>query len=385
MPPAQGFALRCPCCHGQLLPGCCGNCLQRVARRWDKRQVQQSREALESLLERCPHRHLKIQRCGQLRQRLKLLRSQLQQRSAQNSLRKGQLEEYRERLRRRRSAHEENWAAWQTGRRRLDAKVFVSRAQFLKDPGRHQLGAFHVYQELSVVTAALQQERRRRCNELVEFLPVKWLHMGSGQDVLSLGQVQTFQRSRVLQEDELHHLEAALMLLMRLISALASYLDVTLPFPCSGGRGLREVSSAVEAATAASGVRERHRRSSTKGLAYLARPRAPAGAPQWVLPCVQNPFTRQWHHFGVYDKICTSEFAAVLRLVDQDLLRLCSCQGVTCPENSGTLQLLAALLSAEHLGCMSPPGDAEASEPVAVPPVRLESGQEDGEWTVLCG
>ena len=23
------------------------------------------------------------------------------------------------------------------------------------------------------------------------------------------------------------------------------------------------------------------------GLAYLARPRAPAGAPQWVLPCVQ--------------------------------------------------------------------------------------------------
>eukprot|EP00434_Breviolum_minutum_P028036 symbB.v1.2.024802.t1/scaffold2373.1/size80819/4 len=200
-----------------------------------------------------------------------------------------------------------------------------------------------------------------------------------------MGQVQSFERSGVLQEDELHRLEAALMLLMRLTSALASCLDVTLPFPCSGGRGLREVSSAVEAATAASGMRERHRRSSTGGLAYLARPRATAGTPQWVLPCVQNPFTRHWHHFSVYDNICTSEFAAVLRLVDQDLLRLCRCQGVTLHrKTTGTLQLLAALLSGEHLGCVSPPGDAEAPGQFAVPPNRLDSaGHEDGEWTVL--
>eukprot|EP00913_Durusdinium_trenchii_P003381 g3130.t1 len=238
--------------------------------------------------------------------------------------------------------------------------------------------------DVGMVSAALQQERRRRCSDLIELLPVKWLHMGSGQDVLSLGQVQSFERSGVLGEDELHHLEAALMLLMRLISALASCLDVTLPFPCSAGRGLREVSSAVEAATAASGMRERHRRSSTGGLAYLARPRAPAGAPEWVLPCVQNPFTRTWSHFSVYDNICTSEFAAVLRLVDQDLLQLCRCAGVTStPKGAGTLQLLAALLRAEHLGCISPPGDAEGTRHFAVPPNRLESGHEDGEWTVL--
>lgn len=345
--------------------------------------MQQSREALESLLRRTKGTPA-LQRCGQLRQRLKVLRAQLQERNASNALRKRHLEEFRERLRRRRSVHEEHWAAWQSGRRRLDAKAAVSRAQFLQNPARHQLGAFHVYQELSVVSAALQQERRRRCSDLIELLPVKWLHMGSGQDVLSLGQVQSFERSGVLGEDELHHLEAALMLLMRLISALASCLDVTLPFPCSAGRGLREVSSAVEAATAASGMRERHRRSSTGGLAYLARPRAPAGAPEWVLPCVQNPFTRTWSHFSVYDNICTSEFAAVLRLVDQDLLQLCRCAGVTStPKGAGTLQLLAALLRAEHLGCISPPGDAEGTRHFAVPPNRLESGHEDGEWTVL--
>ncbi|CAJ1384972.1 unnamed protein product, partial [Effrenium voratum] len=192
----------CPWCRNSLLPGCCAQCLQRVARRY-RRQTPQ----LESQLPRRSNRH------GQLRERLRRLRAQLAQRQRGTARLRAQLEESRERLRQRRKAHEERLADLASAQRRLGARACVPRAQFLQDPTRHQLGAFHIYQELSVVLTALQQERRRRCSELVELLPVKWLQTGAGPEALSLGQVQSLERSGVLQEEELRNLDASLSLL----------------------------------------------------------------------------------------------------------------------------------------------------------------------------
>ncbi|CAE7230846.1 unnamed protein product, partial [Symbiodinium sp. CCMP2592] len=122
------------------------------------------------------------------------------------------------------------------------------------------------------------------------------------------------------------------------------------------------VSSAIEAATAVSGRKERRRSSKPSVAVTLTRAQAHE-APMWTLPSVLHPFLARWHHFSVCDKICTPEFVAALRLVDQDLLCLCRCQGVGPKETTPTLQLLAMLLNSEHLGCVSPP--AKPSGPQA--------------------
>merc|ERR550532_661656 len=119
----------------------------------------------------------------------------------------------------------------------------------MHDPAQHSatLGAFHVYHELSVVSLALQGERRHRCAELVAIYPLKWIDSdGSSADhTVTLGQVSSFATSGVLQVEELKGLEAALSHLLPLLAALAAYLDVTLPFPCTVGQGLAAAGSAL--------------------------------------------------------------------------------------------------------------------------------------------
>lgn len=225
----------------------------------------------------------------------------------------------------------------------------MSRDEFLRDPAQHSqsLGAFHVYQELSVVRLALQAERRRRCADLVAILPLKWIVSGDsgGDRTVTLAQVQSFTATGVLKDDELKDLEAALSILVPLISVLAAYLDVTLPFPCTGVRGHGR--DRFDPTGVSAGVpTECLMASSPRGAAHVA---------WWTRPAVLHPFTGRWHQFSIYDHICTSEFSTALRLIDEDLRRLCVCQGEATPEHLDTLQLLATCLSAARLGCVSPP------------------------------
>ncbi|OLQ10051.1 hypothetical protein AK812_SmicGene6262 [Symbiodinium microadriaticum] len=602
----------CAWCHGSLRGAVCGHCLCRVVRQWDRRgaaaELEGAKAALEPDFARWSQRAALRARCHEMQRRLRALRGALATAAESRAERRRALEERRASLRQRRRDHEQRASGLSTALRRLRARTW-----FLEDPSRYsvELGAFHVYQELAVILDALRQERRRRCSLLVELFPVKFLSAGSApRDVtLSLCQVQNCDRSGVLQEEECRSLEAAISLLVRLVTAFANLLDVTLPFPCSGGRGFSEVSSAIEAATAAFGRKERRRSSkpssrgrgdkdmqcmryaSKSALGNLrstnisaqqdnARPlfyfgsgieycmgkqrhvvmsctqeawwghdieeawqayflsedlfnrnvhglrsatversvlanvglgwalgwaglgqvvtalffeedsfdemppdfrtlsgrrdsrsdaaalessrrifedgrwrkvmsaavaedkelaeealqaavpedeelaeeeaapakkrrrlvQQPAGswlrafglwrdqdddassncsgvslcaretfcekdsgvaatltraqaqeAPMWTLPSVLHPFLARWHHFSVCDKICTPEFVAARRLVDQDLLCLCRCQGVGPKEATPTLQLLATLLNSEHLGCVSPPAKPSGS------------------------
>lgn len=268
----------------------------------------------------------------------------------------------------------------------------MSRDQFLRDPARHSstIGAFHVFQELHVVGQALRQERRRRCAEVVEIFPLKWIHSGSsggaavaGDRTVTLGQVQSFTAPGIFQDSELRaSVDAALTFLLPLIAWLAAYLDVTLPFPCSGGPW--------------EGVQ-----------------------PLWPWPSVLHAFSGRWRCFSAHDG-CTPDFAGALRLVDEDLRQLCACQGEPAPKRMGSLQLLAHLLSSANLGCLWPSspdqgtsaGPSAQPEPLGAGPANQDSSAssaatqrsggaathtggvagtvlagscdaEDGEWTIL--
>lgn len=187
-----------------------------------------------------------------------------------------------------------------------------------------------------MVRSSVQAERRRRIAELVSYLPLKWIvREDAGADrTVSLAQVQSFGAPGVLQDDELKDIQAALSFLLPLVALLAVYLDVTLPFPCTGARGHEE----------------------TLNVPHSPHPQeGGTSASKWVRPCVLHPFTGRWSSFSIYDGICTPEFTKALRLLDEDLQKLCACQGEAAPVHFGTLQLLASILSAVHLGCVSPP------------------------------
>jgi hypothetical protein len=291
-----------------------------------------------------------LERHALLVERLADLRAVAERRAAATKGRRRQLELRREELCERRRRSETCAVEWAAAGRRLEAKrCRISSDEFLRDPARHShsLGAFHIYQELAVARSALQAERKRRCAELVGIFPLKWIVQDAvGDRTVSLAQVPSFSvlaAAGVLKDDERKDMEAALSYLLPLVAGLAEHLDVTLPFPCTGARGHEE--SARIADLEANRVR-----SQSEG--------AVAVAPQiawWARPCVLHPFTGRWHNFSIYDGICTSEFLTALRLLDEDLRRICLCQGEVPPADFSTLQLLASSLSAADLGCVSPP------------------------------
>ncbi|CAK0807398.1 unnamed protein product, partial [Prorocentrum cordatum] len=145
---------------------------------------------------------------------------------------------------------------------------------------------------------------------------------GPPPDGGSGGPHESWGRPRVLKEEELRSMEAALSWLAPLLSALAVCLDVWLPFPVHRGR-------AALGTEAAAGAPER-RRGRTAGSAA-----ARIGPCKWTSPCVEHPFTARWNYFSIYDGICTSEFATATRLLDEDLRHLCACQGELVSPETG--------------------------------------------------
>mmetsp|Transcript_11145 Transcript_11145/g.29658 ORF Transcript_11145/g.29658 Transcript_11145/m.29658 type:complete len:537 (+) Transcript_11145:61-1671(+) len=431
MPASRGQAGRvrcgtrtapCPWCRQPLPPAYCAGCVNRAARQGGQggqagrptdaanaAAAEASQRALAASLAQWSRRLTLRERRVLLLERVSELRAASERQTTGLRLRRRQLEERREDLLERRRRHEARAAEWAVARRRFETKRSrVSRDEFLRDPSLHSttLGAFHMYQELSVVAAALQAERRRRCVELLAVFPLKWIVSGGAvsgdsDQTVTLGQVQAFPAAGVLQDEELKDMEAALTFLVPLVSTLAAYLDVTLPFPCFGSQG-RIVAGPHPHSSAASSSRSSVPMVSQHGCdvgggstgdggsavagaigghsvggivsgcgapamaefgamlsdrdgAAIAAPGRQHRGHQWTLPCVLHPFAGRWHYFSVYDNICTSDFATAIRLVDEDLRRLCSCQGEAPPAHLGTLQLLACLLSAVHLGCTSPP------------------------------
>jgi len=332
----------CPWCRQPLPPACCGGCVSRAARSARHTdsgvlagEVQATQRVLAASLAQASRRLALRERRTLLAERVLELRAAAERRGLTVLARRRHLEERREDLRVRRRRHEVRAAEWAPAKRRLEGKRSrVSRDEFLRDPMQHvtTLGAFHVLQELSVVSTALQAERRKRCAELVALFPLKWIVSdASGDHTVTLGQVQSFGVAGVLQEQEIQDLEAAISMLVPLLSALAAYLDVTLPFPCTGARG------------------------SARAAALGHRSTGSANSPAWwTWPCVLHPFRGRWQYFRFYDNLCTSEFALALRLIDEDLRWLCIQQGEV-PAHFGALQLLAQILSSEHLGCLSSP------------------------------
>lgn len=354
----------CPWCRQPLPPACCATCLNREARHTHRVDINTAAEAMQRALaisiSQWSRRPALRERHAVLVDRLADLRATTERRTAAVRMRRRQLEERRDELRERRRRHEARAAEWATAWQRLEAKrCRISRDEFLRDPAQHSqsLGAFHVYQELSVVRLALQAERRRRCADLIAILPLKWIVSGDfgGDRTVTLAQVQSFTATGVLKDDELKDLEAALSMLLPLISVLAAYLDVTLPFPCTGAQGHGR--DRFDPTGVSGGV-------PTEGLT-ASSPRTAANVAWWTRPSVLHPFTGRWHQFSIYDNICTAEFSSALRLIDEDLRRLCVCQGEAAPDHPDTLQLLATCLSAARLGCVSPPTAAPNYPPLA--------------------
>lgn len=280
-------------------------------------------------------------------------RADVQSRAAAIQERRRELERRRAALKERRQRLELLFAEWELASRGIQAKKSqTSREEFLKDPRRHSsaLGAFHALQELSVVSSALQQERRHRCLELAGYLGLKWLQSECvGDHTVTLGQVQNFTVSGVLQDEAYQDLMAGAAFLVSLVAGLSAVLDVTLPFPCSGGRGF-------DAVSADAGLQ-------LQRVAHSAS--CPSSTPQWLLPCALQPFTGRWYHFSVYDSICTSEFSLALHLIDEDLRCICDQQGETLPRDSAsTLQILGQLLASSKLG--------SNAVPQLVPPTQKE-------------
>lgn len=351
----------CPWCRKPLPPACCPVCLNRAAkgiRRIDAQAAaDSSQRALEIALSEHSHALALHERRHAMLERNTQLRALAERRAVVVRSRRRQLQERDEELRERRRRHEIQAAEWAVARRRLDAKHFkVSREDFFRDPCQHRetLGAFHIYQELSVASHKLQLERRRRCAEIVTAFPLKWIGSTGGDYTVTLGQVQSFTPSGVLHFEEFKDLHAAVSHLVVLLPALAAYLDVTLPFGCApghqgntappppSGMGDSEEPFAVASSHATS-----------RAHPYSQRSAAQAAYGPW--PCVYHPFRRRWHYFSVYDNICTSEFGTARKLVDEDLRQLCASQGEYVRDHVGTLQLLAHVISATNLGCLSPP------------------------------
>jgi len=348
----------CPWCQQTLPPACCSTCLNSLTQQQNqvdaKASVEVAQRAVAASLREWSRRLALREKHALLSERLAGLHSAADRRSSAVRARRRHLEARREDLRERRRRHEARASEWAAAWRRLEVKrCRISRDEFLRDPAQHSqtLGAFHIYQELSVVRSSVQAERRRRIAELVSYLPLKWIvREDAGADrTVSLAQVQSFGAPGVLQDDELKDIEAALSFLLPLVSLLAVYLDVTLPFPCTGARGHEEARA------------ERSNESCDTRASVSSVPRPPhpqeggTSASKWVRPCVLHPFTGRWSSFSIYDGICTPEFTKALRLLDEDLQKLCACQGEVGPVHYGTLQLLASILSAVHLGCVSPP------------------------------
>lgn len=323
-------------------------------------QVEISQRALAAALLEHSHMRALQDRRHALLERNTELRALAKRRAGAVRSRRRLLEERGEDLRERRRRHELQAAEWAVARRRLDAKSSrVFREDFFRDPGQHResLGAFHVYQELAVASHKLQLERRRRCAEIVAAFPLKWIGSSGGDYTVTLGQVQNFTPSGVLHCEEFKDLHAAVSHLMELLPALAAYLDVTLPFGCTPGHrgncappppeGMEDDAEGEVFPRAASPA-------AARSHPYSQR-RSTVQAAYGPWPCVYHPFRRRWYNFSVYNNICTSEFGTARKLVDEDLRQLCASQGEYLPQHVGTLQLLAHLITAANLGCLSPP------------------------------
>lgn len=361
--------------------------------------IEASQQALAASLAQSSRRCSLLDRRAVLLKRTAELRAVAERRAAALKVRRKQLEESTDKLLERRRRHEARAVQWASARRQLEMKRSrISREEFLQDPAQHHavLGAFHIYQELYVVSSALQAERRRRCAEAASVFPLKRIGSGDAPSLhtLTLGQVQCFTGLGVLRDEEVRDLRAALSFLVHLLAVVAKYLDVTLPFPCILGQGAAASQTSESCGSVARSracaaddgrVPEMFRvegDSNVEGSASYddhglvvrgsptvafpretrARSRSPdLNAPWWIWPCVLHPFTARWLYFSVYDGICTREFETAIRLIDENLRQMCACQGEASPVHLGTLQLLAHLLSAPHLGCSSPPRPASVN------------------------
>lgn len=393
---SAGRNVPCPWCRQPLPPACCAGCLNQVVRQAGRADanaaIEASQQALAVALAQSSRRRLLLDRRSMLLSRTAELRAMAERRAAALHAQRKRLEESSQEFRERRRHHETRAAQWVAFRRQLEMKrCRISREEFLQNPSQHSavLGAFHVYQELYVVTNSLQKERRRRCAEAASIFPLK--RIGSFDDpgfqTITLGQVQHFIGTGVLQCEEVQDLRAALSFLTHLVALLAGYLDITLPFPCTPGQGVaavhtedsRAMGVARTSGSAGSGPRGRElsdgetqdagrwtaaRESPAAASPRVTRTRSRSSdtqGPWWVCPCVLHPFTSRWIYFSVDDGICTCEFEQAMRLLDEDLRQMCASQGEVSPSRFTTLQLLAHLLSAPHLGCTSPPRPASGT------------------------
>lgn len=181
-------------------------------------------------------------------------------------------------------------------------------------------------ESLDELLTQLRVERKRVCSVLVSQFPLKKIARTSTEKksrVITLGAVTALELSRVtsVSVEEQRDIQAALGFLVQLVSHLAYYLDVTLPFPCG------------------------------------VCPKSPR------MPAVYRPLRKHWYHFTVQDGSCTKSFAKALKFLREDLRRLCETQGISVPLNSAfpyntavpLLKLLDACLHARHFGTMCPP------------------------------
>eukprot|EP00928_Gymnodinium_smaydae_P023613 TRINITY_DN19419_c1_g1_i1.p1 TRINITY_DN19419_c1_g1~~TRINITY_DN19419_c1_g1_i1.p1 ORF type:complete len:511 (-),score=122.01 TRINITY_DN19419_c1_g1_i1:147-1679(-) len=427
VPGSTNRTLPCRWCGHPIPPACCAPCLNRLVRSRRTPATGGSCTTLPGdfaslLAERTPALAL-AERRALLRERLPELRDASLRRAAAAQARRRQIEERRELLRERRRKQEVRSAALLAVRQRLEAKrPAVPRDVFLRDPARHsaEIGAFHVYQELSVVSSALQAERRRRCAEVLDALPLKWI--ASGASGASVDDATILGQAGGSDDEQPRDRDAAFALLVPIVSWLAVFLDVTLPFPCRSCLGHL---AATEATQLAASVQSAAAAASAGGDST-----PDAGSAWWASPSILHPYHQKRHFFDATAAAAASaaftaasaavpltaslgasglgaSFAGALeasdigfaasasssgaagasgagagitapgsggggvgaggpvlarRLFDEDLRCLCSTQGVLPSQapGAGTLRLLMLVLHSAHLGCVNQPAPLAA-------------------------
>jgi len=372
----------------------------------------QLEEQLLALLKEKAMQTTMLEKRAQLNKRVADLRRLQLERAETLRLKRQEIERQRAETQARRSLHDAAACSLADYRRVLETKrLRLTRSEYLRDPLKHKsnLGTFHIYKELSEAIERLTAERRRRCAERVSLFPFKWIESG-GQEkgyqepTVTLGQVQSFTPAGVFGDDgrvqdrisqttshrssdAAKDLQAAVSFLVLLMQGLAGDLDMTLPFQCelrnpaspakqpfALGAGARRASlpgaPGYDPSSAAVAAADHARENSPPhvGIAlmqalptHLCSPRATAAASESsnpeesCMPGIAHPFSGRWHEFRIRDHTCTSEYARALRLVNENVVLLCACQGSKAPPRFGTLELLTHCLSSANLGCLWPP------------------------------
>mmetsp|Transcript_23955 Transcript_23955/g.58142 ORF Transcript_23955/g.58142 Transcript_23955/m.58142 type:complete len:361 (-) Transcript_23955:38-1120(-) len=322
---------RCPLCRGSnvwLCARCCTLWLRH------HRPLRRNLSAVECAIAELHHAAEQRSRLTSLaealKQRVAALRADVAKRKAQLSHRRLELDRGRTRVAARSQRQAQLRKSLDLRRDQLRTHRFpCSPAKALHNAEEYLQGleGLHLYQELAMMGAKVQAERRKICAGLLECLPIK--EFGHGSSDLSLALLDSDRVS-----DAQCHVVSAVT---QLLAGLSSYLDMCLPFPVvwpERGKELDEPDGS--------------QRTSLTGVQLLTGPPQPR---QVVCRRPQNPANGDVFSFDSWQ-----ELRAALRLLRRDFEVLIESSGeAPLDRGSSMAQLILQCLRSQNFGCLLRP------------------------------